>query len=160
VAPFSATFPGELPPDNQLIKIPNQLVNLSQDLILFDKVPQHCTVHRLVIIRNINKLKPTDVDFNINEDNSSFLIRDGLLKIHPMKGVIEAGGQVLIHLTFHANSPPIIFDEKLRIICRESVKAMNRKKKPKKNIVFEKLQASKSVKTTVRESVVTRITGM
>jgi hypothetical protein len=50
LTPLTPSFPGELAPDNQLIKIPNQLVNLSKDLILFDKVPQHCVVHRMVCI--------------------------------------------------------------------------------------------------------------
>lgn len=61
--PFIEKSPGGLPPAKQLIKIPNQLVNITHDLILFDKIPQHCLVHRLIIIKNINNLSVGESNF-------------------------------------------------------------------------------------------------
>ena len=57
-----------------------------------------------------------DIEFSFNDNHGCMLINEGLLTISPMKGVVEAGGFVMIHVTLIAQTVPIVFGDKVSML--------------------------------------------
>ena len=54
------------------------------------------------------------MEFTIDEDGGCALIKEGLLSIYPMRGVIDVDGAVMVHLTFAAAAAPLVLADKVR----------------------------------------------
>ena len=50
---YGSNFSGGCPPITQLVILPGQVVTVSTDILDFEVIPQHSSVHRLLVLRNI-----------------------------------------------------------------------------------------------------------
>ena len=105
-------------------------------------------------------MRPKPIEFAIDEDSACSLIQEGVLSIWPMRGVVDVDGFVMIHLTVKANTAPIVFGDKVRIIVRESVVPTKRRKAKKRDPILERLQSARRANRENHESVVSRCTSL
>lgn len=123
--PYGADFGGGLPPPSPIMRIPGQQVLVSNDLVDFKLIPQSCSAHRLVILKNI--LPTAAVEIYV-DDSCSFLCADGLMSVTP-SGILklEAGDQVVFDLKIRADAPATVFADRLKIVVREIIKDTNKR---------------------------------
>jgi hypothetical protein len=57
------------------------------------------------------------VEFCVDEDSSCALMKEGLLRVYPLRGVIDVDGAVMLHLTFAAEAAPLVALDKVRVLC-------------------------------------------
>ena len=105
-------------------------------------------------------MRPKPIEFAIDEDSACTLIQEGILSVWPMRGVVDVDGFVMIHLTVKANTAPIVFGDKIRIIVRESVVPTKRRKAKKRDPILERLQSARRANRENHESVVSRCTSL
>ena len=105
-------------------------------------------------------MRPKPIEFAIDEDSACSLIQEGVLSVWPMRGVVDVDGFVMIHLTIKANTAPIVFGDKIRIIVRESVVPTKRRKAKKRDPILERLQSARRANRENHESVVSRCTSL
>jgi len=61
--------------------------------------------------------RPKPVEFSVDEDSSCALMKEGLLRVYPLRGVIDVDGAVMLHLTFAAEAAPLVAMDKVRVLC-------------------------------------------
>ena len=61
--------------------------------------------------------RPKPVEFCVDEDSSCALMKEGLLRVYPLRGVIDVDGAVMLHLTFAAEAAPLVAMDKVRVLC-------------------------------------------
>lgn len=154
--PYGSDFIGGIPPSTQLIamSIPKQqLATLSSDIISFNVIPQCSLVHRLLVFRN--NTSTSSIEYFV-DDRSCILMTDNLLEIQPSYGTLEPGEHVVMNFKLVANTQPLAFEEKVKIIIREMIKVGNKSKGGMNTKLLEKIR--KKTTSVEHESIVTRPT--
>jgi hypothetical protein len=139
---LESLYEGGLPPVRPVLTLPSQCVTLSQDLLEFEIVPQHCTARRLVILRNHSET--ATYEFVVDE-SSCVLCIDGLLSVSPTFGKIEPMGSVVLDFCFVADSQPIAFEENIKIMVREIIKNVSNRRGGVKHLL-DRIKAKKVCK--------------
>jgi len=134
--PLGEDAVGGCPGSEQLVRFPDQLAFLSGDLLDFDMVPQGCGTNRLLVLRSLTT--EAEIEFSVDDvgpsgTGASALVAEGLLSVFPCTGRLAPGEQVVLDFRFEANSKPIFAAERLKIMVREIVKGVQKRRNANKN---------------------------
>jgi hypothetical protein len=98
----SLTQPGTTLADIALISLPGQCAAFHTDVVDFGNAPAGAKQHRILILRS-----KQEVRFRYAWRSIAPILRSGALKIFPMSGECEAGGNVVFKLTLFADVPEV-----------------------------------------------------
>jgi hypothetical protein len=86
-------------PIQQLLPHAKQRVFLSQDHVEFGICPVGTTIQRIVVLYNQSPSKPYAFEW----DPTTPFVKEGLIRMDPPRGVIQAGGHVVCHVLLTAH---------------------------------------------------------
>jgi hypothetical protein len=86
----------------QLLKIPNQIVVLSDERIRFGHVPTGSISRRIITIKNISATEKVSFTWNIKDDQDE-------IKISPRLGTLEPGQSRLCKIRFKPSNQPKVY---------------------------------------------------
>jgi cilia- and flagella-associated protein 65 len=144
---------GAIPPTEQLIKFPEQLISVSSDLLDLSFIPQCSKCSRLVVIRNL--LAKEAIEFSIPVEKC-LLANEGLLNVYPTSGKLEPGEHVLVDFNFNLDVRSIHIMDRVEITAREIVATGGTRRRGMPNKLLDRIQ--KKTAATEHTTVVNRIT--
>lgn len=115
---LGAIYPGSMPPDCQLIDLPEheQPARLSAEALDFGMIPLGSHASRILIIRN---RVASRVKFCVEAPAASEHGIFDLLSFTPKEGVIDGGSHIVINIKCSAEGVSKVFYERIKISVRE-----------------------------------------
>jgi hypothetical protein len=151
-----AFTPGGIPPRIPFITAPRQVATLSSDLVDYNVVPQCCSAHRMIILRNF--LQNSPIEFTV-EPKSGFFLSENILSVHPQSGALQPGEHVVLNFKLEANCIPMMLSDRVKITTREIIREPpQRRMAGSKTKLLEKIKSSKTTIRKEHESIITRNT--
>ena len=151
---FESNYIGGEPSIRPVLKVPEKPVYLFEDYVHFNLIPQRSRVKRILTL--INDSATQSFDFAVDEP-SCLLSIDGLLAVNPVFGKVEPKSRALIELTFQGFAQSMVFEDHIKIMIREIIKASNKSRGGTRQQIIDRLKARK-VQEVEHESVVGRAT--